>query len=323
MALITIMIVDTRYWVCNMFFLQPLLEKNSVLSIVQNLLSFIGGIYTVITIFDYIEFAPTIVESFKDNFWCWIIFLFICCFIFQLKTYFNISARITGCDIKISIKRGDITEARGALIISTNTSFVTTMEGGIISENSVQGAFQNKFYKTEIENLHNKLISAINYGQEKKEEELHIKNIVYPVYDIGTVSQIQQNKRNVYFVGINDLNEAGNNKNSNIDDIYKALNSLWEYIIKFGHVEEELAIPLIGTGRAGIANATTERICNAIIDLFITAIRNNNSRITKHLIIYVHKKDIQNFNFGKMKEILHYKCNSYDTTINHAGTALQ
>ena len=133
------------------------------------------------------------------------------------------------------------------------------------------------------------------------------------MYEIGTVSKIIQNDRNVYFLGINDINSSGMNICSDIENIYKSLDSLWHKIIEFGNVEEELAIPLIGSGRAGIANATTEKICQAIIDLFITAVLNNNSKITKHLIIYVHKKNLQNFSMSKMIGYLQYKCNFYDS----------
>ena len=81
------------------------------------------------------------------------------------------------------------------------------------------------------------------------------------------------------------------------------MTSLWNYIESFGHTED-LAIPLIASGRAGI-NITKEKCLFDIVDTFIS--KTINSKIVTNLIIYIYPGDLLNINYSRIVEYISYK----------------
>lgn len=207
-------------------------------------------------------------------------------------------------DVKIALDVTDVFDYHEAVVIPTNTTFDTLMEDEFISINSVQGQFQKRYFD---ENLHTlddlveKGLSDIEY------EEIDRKQSKYKRYPIGTVSNVTFHGTHYYFVAIVDINEYGKPINTSFQNIKKALEGIWNYLENKGHIEN-LAIPLLGTGKAGIKDATREKVIKEIILSFVATARER--KITEKMIICIHPFDLEHKDL-KLYEIdkyLRYMC---------------
>lgn len=226
-------------------------------------------------------------------------------FIFAINWTRSFSFRLNNKDTKITIRIGDITKEKRSIVVSTNTSFATSMENNFISPNSCQGAFQLRFYKNNIASLQKEIDEGLIGAKQIKQLCINPTKIYRPVYEIGTVSKIIQNNRNVYFLSLNHINENGQNIDRNMTDFYTSISQLWDFIRLKGNIEE-LAIPLIGSGKAGICDLTTEEAFKEIARSYIGYARNN--KILTELIIYIYPKDLKKINLRKLKTFLEIEC---------------
>ena len=76
-------------------------------------------------------------------------------------------------------------------------------------------------------------------------------------------------------------------------------------IKRFGHCDD-LAMPLIGTGRAAIRDATIDKVVRETVDRFI----DSNDKIARKLIICINPKDYVDgkVNMKKIANYLDYRC---------------
>ncbi len=234
-----------------------------------------------------------------------IIGIFISLFIHRRKTYSCI--KDSNSDMSFDMNVTDIFSNSDAscFVIPTNTYFRTKLEGEYISPDSVQGRFQLKYFGNDIDGMLDKLIS----------ESLNSQGISYTndvdcygnvkKYPVGTVAKIDYKGKHYYFVAINDVNKNGTPINQNINNIDIALKGIFDALITNGHCGV-LCIPLIGSGRASIHEATKEEVFKRIIDFFITS----NYKIAKKIIISISPKDyIENrIDFDRFEKYLDYKC---------------
>lgn len=74
-----------------------------------------------------------------------------------------------------------------------------------------------------------------------------------------------------------------------------------------GHTEN-VAIPVIGTGKAGINGISRDSIIKTIILSFLAF--NQDKKLTEKLEIYIHPRDLitKNINLKELGEYLNYKC---------------
>ncbi len=208
-------------------------------------------------------------------------------------------------DLIIAVKvRSLFSVSASSYVIPTNTYFRTIMDDEYISPKSVQGAFQNKYYKNSLDKLNAKIAESLadqgiegvpsqdNYGIVKK-------------YPIGTVAKVTHKKKHFYFVAISDVNEFGKPIHQNYRNVTEALNGLIETINRCGHCDD-LAMPLIGTGRAAIREATIDKVVQDTIDFFF----DSNDKIARKLIICISPKDYSDgkVNIKKIANYLEYKC---------------
>ena len=86
-----------------------------------------------------------------------------------------------------------------------------------------------------------------------------------------------------------------------------ALEGIWSQIENKGHIEN-LAIPLIGTGRAGIKDASRKRVVEEIIFSFVASAKER--KITENLKICIHPLDLAHadLELEHLKEYMHYMC---------------
>lgn len=218
----------------------------------------------------------------------------------------NCCKKVQFNDMHIAISIKDIFSNRTAnsFIIPTNTYFRTIMDDEYISPDSIQGRFQLKYFKKNVNDL-NSLISDNLRKQRVKGENASDCFGQTMKYPIGTVAKIDYKKRHFYFVAINDVNEYGKPIGQSIENVNTALNAVTDAIKRIGHYDT-LRIPLLGSGRAAIQEATKENVFQRTVDCFIQS----NDKLVSKLIISVNPKDYLEgkIDLNRMEKYLDYKC---------------
>ena len=116
------------------------------------------------------------------------------------------ACRLTGRDVAIEIRVGDLFDLPGAFVIGINTSFDTNIESGTISKRSVQGQFTEKYYDS-VAHLDTDLTKALAGVTPERTSNTKIgKPEVYPV---GTTVHVRAKGRHAYFVAIATMNDSG------------------------------------------------------------------------------------------------------------------
>lgn len=208
-------------------------------------------------------------------------------------------------DFQIEVKVNDLFALKGSsFVIPTNTYFRTIMEGEYISPRSVQGAFQLKYFRRNIEKLDQLIAASLKQQGKIGEKCSDIHGTVYK-HPIGTVAKVDHKGKHYYFIAINDVNEYGKPINQEYENINKALKGLLETINNSGHYDD-LTMPLIGTGRAAINEATIEKVIEKIIDTFLAS----NRKIARKLTICIRPKDYLEgrLDLNIINDYIDYKC---------------
>ncbi len=205
-------------------------------------------------------------------------------------------------DVWIEIRIADILTIEGSLIISTNSTFDTSMSGGLISRESLQGQFTKLYYDNEtyldldldaaLKDEEFEMISGDRQGKTKR-------------YGIGTVAMIQPRGRRTYMVAISDINEHGVASGS-LEGVVESLGKLWHYIGERGGMAP-LAIPVLGTGRARIQTEREEMI-REIVGSFIAAC--SERKFCERLTIAVPRSDYvkHEMDLQELGDYLRYAC---------------
>ncbi len=232
-----------------------------------------------------------------------LIFCIICGFL-KNKTPLKYEYFLKGTDVKLNIQVTDVLKTKNAIIIPTNTTFDTKMEDEFISVNSVQGQFQELYFKNNLSTLDDLLEKGLKGCEFVGLNRTGSKNKKYP---IGTVSKITHQGQHYYFVAIADINEYGKPVNTKFENIQLALEGVWSQLENKGHIEN-LAIPLLGTGRAGIKEASRKKVIEEIIFFFVASAKER--KITEELQICIHPLDLaqKDLNLEELDEYLRYMC---------------
>lgn len=214
----------------------------------------------------------------------------------KLRRKFTIKNR----DINITIVVGDIFKQVGAKVIPTNTTFDTCKDDEFISIRSIQGQFQEKYFKNNLGTLDSmikeslrefKISEIINDGRKTKVER----------YECGTVSKITCMNEKYYLIGLADVNKNGTPQ-AKYENILIALQGLWDFLAENRHIEN-LVVPIIGTGRAGIAEATRMKVIKDTILSFVAV--SSEVKITNNLVLCIHPNDLKD-NKIDIDEIFEY-----------------
>ena len=201
--------------------------------------------------------------------------------------------RFEGADVEIGFQVEDFFEISGDKVISTNTDLKVDLEdkGGVISEKSLQGQMLKKYYS--------------NSDHLKLDIKGSLQDIQRPV-DIGQILKIKPENETIYLIALTKLNDKGNVTNSNVQDIQKCLNRLWQFIGEsgdYGHI----VIPLIGTGRARISINRID-VVKEIIRSFTAAI--SERKFCEKLTICISPKDYKkhNINLNEIYQFIEFSC---------------
>lgn len=208
-------------------------------------------------------------------------------------------------DKKITLRVCNIFHEKGALIVPTNTTFDTTMDNEFISIKSVQGQYQERYFKRNLTKLDHELeLGVVENKYHILDDRSATKTKRYP---IGTISKVSRNLQHDYFLAIANVNQFGRPENVSFENITESLVSLWAGLNKIGHLEN-VRIPIIGTGRAGLPNVSRDQIIQEIIFTYLVASQEMN--ISENLIICIHPSDFKNKNlhWDDLCEYLSYSC---------------
>ncbi len=218
----------------------------------------------------------------------------------------NFCRIVSNRDMQIAISVKDIFSNRTAnsFVIPTNTFFRTKMDNEYISPQSVQGRFQLKYFKKHVQDL-DKMICESLKGQGVVGKDTI--DCFGPVkkYPIGTVAKVDYKRKHFYFVAINDVNKYGKPMEQTIKNIALSLSAVVGAILKMGHCDT-LCVPLIGSGRAAIQEATKDIVYQKIVDCFIQS----KNKVVGKLIISINPKDYLDgeVDLKRMENYLDYKC---------------
>lgn len=180
-------------------------------------------------------------------------------------------------DLCIEVKIGNLFDAVGAVMISTNTSFECDVAGGKIAPDSLQGQFTAKYFTGD----QNSLIKLVD-------EQL--KPIGSPPYPMGTTIPIGTHGKTFYLVAMANLNEHGT-ASTNLPSVQEALAGLWVKVRESGELQE-LVVPVVGTAR-GRLDLPRKKMIEKIAESFIDFSRMG--KFTNRLVIMIHPDDAKNF----------------------------
>ena len=273
-------------------------------SIVSMIFALIGAAFTIAEILNNVFGNPIGFHIMRTYATEGLLLSFIICIVLNWQPL-RYSCFLENADTKITLRVCDIFTQKGALVIPTNTTFDTTMDNEFISIRSVQGQYQEKHYRNALSNLDRDLshslqetpFTSLNDGRKTK-----IKR-----YPIGTTAKVSRGVQHDYFLAIADINKYGKPENVVFENITSALVSFWQHLNEFGHIET-IRMPIIGTGRAGLKDASRDKIIQEIVFSFILAARE--MKVTEHLVICIHPTDFahKNLHWDDLCDYLRYTC---------------
>lgn len=282
-------------------------EKNSLSEIwklVYTAIGYISSIFTfAVLLKDLVDFDKA--EILCKSHWPSLVVIGIIASFIHNHEKISCKGTVKDTDLQIEVKVNDLFSIKASsYVIPTNTFFRTVMKGEYISPESVQGAFQLRYFKKDTSKL-DKLITESLIQQGIKGEDssdIHGQTKKYP---IGTVAKVDHKGKHYYFLAINDVNKFGKPENQEYTNVDIALNGLLKVINTLGHCDN-LAMPLIGTGRAAIREATLENVIEDTVDRFV----NSNDKIVQKLIISIRPKNYldDKIDLRKIKKYIEYKC---------------
>lgn len=293
-------------YIKNLVYKGKYVVKNTIKQwqrIIKKVLEMLGLLLTVGECINSI-FNSQIVFELMRNYIVWILVIFVLVAIYYARTKLKYEYFLNGTDIKINLTISDVLQSNEAIVIPTNTTFDTKMEDEFISVNSIQGQFQKKYFKNNLSELDKLLEDGL---EGRVFEEINRKDSKNKKYPLGTVSKVSYDNKHYYFVAIADINEYGKTVNTKFENVLIALEGVWNQIDERGHVEN-LTIPLLGTGKAGIKDASRMRVIKEIIFSFVAMAMER--KITEKLSICIHPMDLENkdLKLDELDEYLRYMC---------------
>jgi len=297
-------------WLRSSFFSMPFVKYQLWHSqTLITLLAVVGAAWTLIEVSTFFE--PCIGVWIRDSLGL-VLFLvatlLITAFFRRARTV--VIRSLDGRDVKICVKVGDILSEKASCVIPTNTTFDTKVPE-IISPKSTQGSFTRRFYDA-VEYLDADIeggLTGIEFKDISSDVGRQGKTKRFPM---GTVVEVSPKSRKFYLLAMADMSAKGAAKSS-LECVSASLVGLWAHFGTAGNYEEELVIPVIGSGR-GRLSETREEIIREMIDSFVVA--NSEAKVCEKLTIVVFEEDFwqHGISMHDIEEYLDYVCKFH----NHA-----
>lgn len=226
------------------------------------LLATVGGLYLFMEVFDFLGIYT------KDRYSGYAIipiFLFAISYVLiTRRPITKVSYKLPNKDYVIEVRIGDVFDGSNDVIVSTNTTFDTSMANGLIATDSLQGQVAIKFFQSNTDEIDNQLESELAKASSKQRDDAPGKKREYP---IGTVARVRSHGRTFYFLAMARLNANGT-ATSSLRDVEDALELLWKFVVSHGELRG-LSVPLMGTGRGRTGyprKKMVERIAQSFAD---------------------------------------------------------
>jgi hypothetical protein len=215
-----------------------------------------------------------------------------------LKYRNSFTIRFYNPDFQIEVKYGNLFEEKSNIIVGFNNYFDTQMPE-VISPSSIQGQFEQLYYKDNIEKLDNDIKNALmrkkifaNMNDTKTKGKR--KN-----FPLGSTITVENDKQKFFLCAYSNMNDNAKAE-SNICILNNSLNELWTEIRNSNQCNP-IATAVLGSGLARISASKMELLIT-IITNFIASSREQ--VITKKLTIVLNKLDKQKYNLSKIETIL-------------------
>lgn len=199
----------------------------------------------------------------------------------------RVSYKLPNKDYVIDVRIGDVFDGSNDVIVSTNTTFDTSMADGLIATDSLQGQVATQFFQSNTDEIDQQLQRELANDPAQQRDDAPGKKLEYP---IGTVARVRSHGRIFYFVAMARLSANGT-ASSSLRDVEDALDALWVYIVGHGELRN-LSIPLMGTGRGRTGyprKKMVERIAQSFAD------GSKDKIFSNRLSIVVRPEDAENF----------------------------
>lgn len=265
----------------------------------KTFIAVVGGIWTIIDILDSYQLLAK--EKLPFYSIILLVILGVIVVVFTRRPIKRIIYKYPGQDLKIEVRIDDLFKVPGQKVISTNTTFDTDISSGIISTNSLQGQFTQKFYQGDLPKLDAELQQALHGVPHTSIQKQAGKT---SRYEFGTTVKFKLADQYFYWFAMSDLN-SNNNARTTLKNVNHALDGLWEFIETRGE-KEDTVIPLIGTG-LGRLKTSRKKLIAIIAQSFINA--SENQIFSNKLIIVIHPNDVEKsgLNLFEVKDLLqHY-----------------
>lgn len=265
---------------------------------VKTFMAVVGGIWL------FVDILSTLKVFNKEQFPLWylipIALIGIFIVIITRRPVKKITYKYPGQDLKIEVRIDNLFDVPGQKVISTNTTFDTDIASGIISPNSLQGQFTEKFFSGNLPALDAELNRGLNglpFTQIQKQSGKTDR------YDFGTTVKFNLAGQFFYWFAMADLNHS-NTAKTTLRNVHQALDGLWEFIENKGE-KLTTVIPLIGSGLGRLATSRKKLIA-IIAQSFVNA--SENQIFSDRLIIVVHPTDVEKsgLNLFEVKDLLHH-----------------
>lgn len=265
---------------------------------VKTFMAVVGGIWL------FVDILSTLKVFNKENLPLWylipIALIGILVVIVTRRPVKRIIYKYPGQDLKIEVRIDNLFDVPGQKIISTNTTFDTDISSGIISPNSLQGQFTQKFFSGNLPALDAELNSGLNGLQFTQIQKQAGKT---NRYDFGTTVKFNLSGQFFYWFAMADLNH-NNTAKTTLRNVNAALDGLWEFIETKGE-KLTTVIPLVGTG-LGRLTTSRKKLIAIVAQSFINA--SENQIFSDKLIIVVHPADVEKsgLNLFEVKDLLNH-----------------
>lgn len=244
--------------------------RHHAVAIVRTALSFLGTLWLMlrVTLFAW-PGAQALVERTATRLPWLPLLLCLIAAVVAVRPRMSVLCHFDKRDLDIEVRLGDMFSVEGDYVVSTNTTFDTSVEGGLISPLSVQGQFTRRFYVN---------VGRLDADIERALQEAAGKSIsVSPPrktrrYPVGTVAKISVESATprrggfAYLIAIDEIDSSGTLESS-FEMLHAALSSLWVYVNEQGGAGR-VVTGLLGSGHARVP-VSQERILREMIDSFI------------------------------------------------------
>jgi len=252
---------------------------------IAKLLATVGALYLFMEILDFLGIYT------KNRYSAYAIFPMIAFAIIYVvvtrRPITRVSYKVPGRDYVVEVRIGDIFAGTNDVVVSTNTTFDTSMSDGLIATDSLQGQVATRFFQSNTVEIDKQLHTDLADANGTPRADAPGKGIEYP---IGTVARVQGHGRTFYFVAMSRLNAQGT-ASTTIREVEDALSSLWAFILTHGELRN-LSVPLMGTGRGRTGyprKKMSERMAQSFAD------GSKDQVFSNRLSIVIRPEDAENF----------------------------